>query len=57
MTDTVLYIFLGICIYYAILVSFGIWIDYENLKIEKRKDTDANGKVGRDKNGRFKSLK
>jgi hypothetical protein len=55
MNETILYIFLGVCIYYAALITFGIWIDYEKLKLEK--DKNVNGVKGRDKNGRFTSLK
>jgi hypothetical protein len=57
MTDAVMYIFLGVCICYVLLIAFAIWTDYERLQLEKRKDKDANGKVGRGKDGKFTSLK
>ncbi len=55
MNETVLHLFIGISIYYAALVTFGIWVDYEKLKLEKAKKVD--GEKGRNKKGQFTSLK
>lgn len=48
-------IILFFCFWFGALFTASVFIDYLNYKHNKKQD--ANGKVGRDKNGRFTKIK